>query len=189
MGTACGGSGSQVRRTAVRVNQTVVVRLIELEHYIAHSFVLAVSSKEKSRHRTIDDLTKAWKRKTLGQLIRTIEESYELEATFKMALEWFLEKRNQLVHGLTTHPQYDIETPWGQDEMIAFLSLFEMMSRVIRNAFRACYLVSIDYGNSRLLESPNPKIRFTRKDREAMSMFPYFFILKNPDGKTSGSGV
>lgn len=163
-----------------------IARCQQIEHYIAHSFILAVSAKEKTRYKTIDDLTRVWKRKTFGQLVRTIEESYELEATFKAALEWFLEKRNHLVHGLTTHDQYDIETAWGQDEMIAFLSIFEMMSRVIRKAFYACYLTSIDYGNNHLLEKPNPKIRFTRKQKDEMSVFPYFFILKNPDPHSRG---
>jgi hypothetical protein len=162
-----------------------IARCQQIEHYVAHSFILAVSAKEKMRHKTIDDLTRAWKRKTFGQLIRTIEESYELDPTFKAALEWFLQSRNQLVHGLTTHAQYDVETGWGQDEMIAFLSLFEMMSRVIRKAFYACYLTSIDYGNNYLLEEPNPKIRFTRKQKDDMSVFPYFFILKNPDARST----
>jgi hypothetical protein len=158
-----------------------IARCQQIEHYIAHSFILAVGAKEKARYKTIDDLTRAWKRKTMGHLIRTIEESYDLEPTFKAALEWFLARRNQLVHGLTTHPQYEIETAWGQDEMIAFLSLFEMMSRVIRKAFRACYLVSMDYGNSYVLKAPNTKIRFTKKQKDEMSIFPCFFILKKLD--------
>ncbi|MGB9988114.1 hypothetical protein [Pseudoduganella rhizocola] len=155
-----------------------VARCQEIEHYIAHSFILAVSAKEKSKYETINDLTQAWKKKTMGQLIRTIEESYELESTFKPALEWFLQMRNQLVHGLTTHPQYDIETTWGQDEMISFLLRFEFMSRAVRKAFRACYLVSIDYGNTYLLKTPNPKIRFTRRQKQEMSIFGQFFALK-----------
>jgi hypothetical protein len=155
-----------------------IARCQQIEHYIAHSFILAVSAKDKSKYKTINDLTRAWKRKTLGQLIRTIEESYELETTFKAALEWFLEKRNHLVHGLTTHPQYDIETAWGQDEMISFLALFEIMSRVIRDAFRSCYLTSMDYGSTYLLDKLDPRIQFTKKQKDEMSVFPHFFILK-----------
>lgn len=131
-----------------------VARCQEIEHYIAHSFILAVSAREKRRYATINDLVHAWKGKT------------------------FLEQRNKLVHGLTTHEQYDIQTAWGQDEMIAFLALFEMMSRPIRKAFRACYLVSMDFGNTRLLESPDPKIRFTRKQQDEMSLFGAFFKLR-----------
>jgi hypothetical protein len=156
-----------------------VARCQEIEHYIAHSFILAVSAREKPKYATISDLVRAWKRKTLGQLIRTIEESYELDPVFKMSLEWFLEQRNKLVHGLTTHEQYDIQTAWGQDEMIAFLALFEMMSRPIRKAFRACYLVSMDFANTRLPESRNPKIRFTRKQKDEMSLFGAFFKLRD----------
>lgn len=163
-----------------------IARCQQIEHYIAHSFILAVSAKEKSKYKTIEDLTRAWKRKTLGQLMRTIEESYELEPTFKMALEWFLEGRNQLVHGLTTHTQYDIETTWGQDEMISFLSLFEMMSRVIRNAFRSCYLMSIDYGNTYLQDKPDPRIRFTKKQKDEMGAFAHFFVLKETPTHDAG---
>ena len=158
-----------------------ISRCQQIEKYITHSFILSVSAKEKTRYKTINDLAHAWKKKTLGQLIRTIEESYELEPTFKVALEWFLAKRNQLVHGLTTHEQYDIDTDWGQDEMIAFLSLFEMMSRVIRKAFYACYLASLDYGNNYLLEKPIPELGLTRKQKDDMSVFSHFFTLKNSD--------
>jgi hypothetical protein len=156
-----------------------LARCQQIEHYITHSFILAVSARDKSRYQTITDLTNGWKRKTMGQLIRSIEESYELEPMFKASLEMFLDWRNKLVHGLTTHPQYDIETSWGQDEMISFLALFEMMSRAVRKAFRACYLVSIDYGNTYLLGSPNAKIRFTKKQRDEMSLFPHFFTLRS----------
>ncbi len=155
-----------------------IARCQQIEHYIAHSFVLAVSARNKEKYGTINGMIRAWKRMPLGQLIRTIEESYELEPIFKVSLEWFLENRNQLVHGLTTHPKYDITTSWGQDEMIAFLSLFEMMSRIIRKAFRACCLASMDYGNSYLRDVPDPRIRFTRKEKDEMSIFFEFFKLR-----------
>lgn len=164
-----------------------VARCQQIEYYIAHSFILAVSTKDKAKYETINDLTRAWKRKTLGQLVCTIEESYELEPTFKASLERFLENRNQLVHGLTTHPQYDIETAWGQDEMIAFLSLFEMISRVIRKAFRACYLASMDFGNSYLLETPDPRIRFTKKQKSEMDIFHHFFRLREVSEATKNA--
>jgi len=155
-----------------------IARCQQIEHYISHSFVLSVSAKDKSKFETIDDLTRSWKKKTLGQLVRAIEESYELEPTFKSALEWFLEMRNLLVHGLTTHAKYDIETEWGQDEMICFLARFELMSRAVRMAFRACYLLSIDYGLNFLIERPSRKMRLTKKQLEEVSIFPHFFTLK-----------
>lgn len=155
-----------------------IARCQEIENYIAHSFILATASKDKNKFSTISELTRAWKRRTMGQLIRTIEESYDLDPIFKSSLEQFLKWRNQLAHEITIHPQYDINTVWGQDEMIAFLSFFEILSRAVRKAFRACYLASIDFGNHYLLESPNPKIKFNKKEREEISLFSHFFILK-----------
>lgn len=155
-----------------------IARCQEIEHYIAHSFILGVSMKNKNKYATINDLISAWKRKTLGQLFIAIEQSYELESEFKIGLEWFLSKRNQLVHGLTTHPQYDIQTDWGQDEMIAFLSQFEFVSRAVRKAFRGCYFASMDYGNSFLLEPSKPRVRFTRKQKDEISLFAHFFELR-----------
>lgn len=158
-----------------------IARCQEIEHYIAHSFILGVSMKNKNKYTTINDLISAWKRKTLGQLIVAIEEWYELESEFKTGLEWFLSKRNQLVHGLTTHPQYDIQTDWGQDEMVAFLSQFEFVSRAVRQAFRGCYFASMDYGNSYLLELSKPRVRFTRKQKNEISLFAHFFKLREAD--------
>lgn len=155
-----------------------VARCQEIEHYISHSFVLAVSAKDKSKYETINDLTNGWQRKTLGQLVRSIEESYELDTEFKGALDWFLEARNKLVHGLTTHPQYDIGSTWGQDEMIAFLSRFELVSRDVRKAFRACFLASMHFGNSYLIDEPNSHIKLTKKQKEEMSIFAHFFKLR-----------
>lgn len=156
-----------------------VARCQEIEDYIAESFILATSAKDKIHYKTIGDLIQGWKRKTLGQLIRIIEESYDLEPTFKVMLEWFLRSRNRLVHGLTTHPQYNVHTNWGQDEMVTFLTLFEMRSRVIRKAFRASCLCSIDCGNSFLSKTPNPKVRFTRQQKEEMHLFFHYFILRD----------
>ncbi len=155
-----------------------VARCQEIEHYISQSFILAVSAKDKSKYKTINDLTNGWQRKTLGQLVRSIEESYQLDAEFKGALDWFLEARNKLVHGLTTHPQYDIQSTWGQDEMITFLSRFELISRGVRKAFRACFLASIHFGNSYLMDESDSRIKFTKKEKEEMSLFAHFFELR-----------
>jgi hypothetical protein len=160
-----------------------VARCHQIESYISDSFILAVSAKEKDRYKTIDELRNAWRKKTLGQLVRTIEESYDLEPLFKQALDWFVQHRNRLIHGLTTDLQFDIESAWGQDEIIAFLVLFEMMSRLVRKAFRACFLCSMDLG-IHVFGAPEgmaKSIKWTRKQRDEMSLFPEFFRLKSSE--------
>lgn len=104
-------------------------RCQQIEHLIAHSFILAaLSPSERKRNLTIKETINKWKRKTFGQMILAIEEGYEIEPTVHASLKLFLEMRNKLVHELTRNEQYNIDTSWGQDEMIAFLSLFELIS-------------------------------------------------------------
>lgn len=157
-----------------------VARCQEIEHYISQSFVLGVSSKEKSKYKTISEFAAGWKKNTFGQLIRTIEESYQLEENFKPALEHFLSCRNKLVHGITMTEEFDIHTSWGQSELLAFLTKFEYLSRAVRSAFRSCVYASIEIGNINLIKDEKDKIKLTKKQRSEAALFPHFFILR-PD--------
>lgn len=116
-----------------------------IEHYIAHSFLLGVSKQQKRKYETLNDLIKGWRRKTLGNMLRCIEEAWEIEPTLKAGLELFLECRNRLVHGITTDEQFDIRTHWGREELVAFLSFFDIQSRVVKAAFRSSYYASIHF--------------------------------------------
>jgi len=81
-----------------------VARCQEIEHLIAHSFVFGgISGTERRKYKTIKDMIRGWKRKTLGQMLRAIEEVYEIEPTIHASLQLFLNMRNQLIHGITTH--------------------------------------------------------------------------------------
>lgn len=156
-----------------------IARCQEIEHYIAHSFLLGISEKQKRRYDTINDLTEGWKKKTFGQLIAAIEEAYDIEPTVKICIQLFLDMRNQLVHGLTTSPRNDIHTSWGQDEMVSFLMLFEMLSRPIRKAFRASFYASIDFGVKQWLND-NEKFKrlLSRKQDKEIDIFFAFFSPK-----------
>jgi hypothetical protein len=126
-----------------------IARCQEIEDLIAHSFIFAaMSPAERRRNRTIQETIDAWKRKTLGQMIAAIEEGYHVEPTVNAALRLFLDMRNQLVHGVTISERYNIHTSWGQDELIGFLSLFEMISRPLRKAFESSLYASIEIGKS-----------------------------------------
>jgi hypothetical protein len=48
-----------------------------IEHYIAQSFLLGVSKRQKQKYETLDDLKKGWKKKTLGSMLRAMEEAWK----------------------------------------------------------------------------------------------------------------
>ena len=157
-----------------------IARVQEIEHLIAYSFVLgAIVESERRKNLTIAELIKSWKRKTLGQMLRTIESSREIEPTVKASLELFLQMRNELVHGLTTSEQYDIHTSWGQDETVCFLTLFELISRPLREAFQASLYASIEIGNKHLLkDEPKKHHRLTARQQKKIGLFAAFFSPK-----------
>jgi hypothetical protein len=157
-----------------------IARVQEIEHLIAHSFILgAIVKPEHRKNLTIAELVKNWKRKTLGQMLRAVESSWEIHSTVHASLELFLEMRNELVHGLTTSDRYDIHTSWGQDETVCFLTLFELISRPLREAFQASFYASIDFGNKHLLkDEPAKHYQLTARQRKKISLFVAFFSLK-----------
>ena len=158
-----------------------VARCQEIEHLIAHSFILAaLSPSERKRNRTIQQTVDAWKRKTLGKMLAAIDEGYEIEPTVHAALRLFLSMRNELVHGVTTNDQYDIHTSWGQDELIGFLSIFELISRPVREAFQASLYASIEIGNEIFLaEEPEHRIALTKRQRKKVTLFAAFFTPRD----------
>ena len=91
-----------------------LVRCQQIENYIAESFLLGISKKQKSQYLTINDLKKGWKKKTFGNMLRCIEEAWEIEPVVNASFQLFLQSRNALVHGLTTSEKFDIRTHWGR---------------------------------------------------------------------------
>lgn len=157
-----------------------LARVQEIEHLIAHSFVFgAIAESERRKNSTVAELIKSWKRKTLGQMLRAIELNWDIEPTVHTSLQLFLEMRNQFSHGLTTSEQYNIHTSWGQDETIGFLTLFEIISRPIREAFQASLYASIDIGNKRLLkDEPAKQHPLTSRQRKKIGLFAAIFSPK-----------
>ena len=58
----------------------------QIEHYIANSFLLGISKKQKQKYETINDLREGWKRKTLGAMLKCIEQAWEIEPLLKTNL-------------------------------------------------------------------------------------------------------
>jgi hypothetical protein len=157
-----------------------MTRVQEIEHLIAHSFILGVIiDSEKKKNKTIRNLVDSWKRKTLGQMLRVIEENWDIEPMIHRSLRLFLDMRNKLVHGLTMSEQYDINTEWGQDEMIKFLLLFEVVSRPLREAFRAGFYASIELANThQLKDQPEKQYPLTSRQKKKIGLFAAFFSPK-----------
>jgi hypothetical protein len=152
-----------------------------IEFYIANAFLLGVSKKQKIKYRTLDDLRRGWQRKTLGNMLQSIEEAWEIEPTLKAGLDLFLASRNRLVHGITTDERYDVRTYWGQQELLAFLSFFDIHARIVKTAFRSAYYASLEFGVYHLGRPKNvPENFLSAKQREEAGMF--FELFKAKDG-------
>lgn len=156
-----------------------LVRCQQIENYIAESFLLGISKKQKSQYVTINDLKRGWKKKTLGNMLRCIEEAWEIEPIVKASFDLFLQSRNALVHGLTTSEKFDIRTHWGQKELWVFLKFFEIHSRMVKKAFRASFYASIHFAIEHFGRPAGvPKKLFNKKQDDEMRMFFEFFTPK-----------
>jgi hypothetical protein len=107
---------------------------------------------------------------------RCIEEAWEIEPTLKANLELFLANRNLLIHGITTDERFDIRTHWGREELLAFLSFFDLHARIVKAAFRSSYYASIafaihNWGRPNELSN---KMFGHKHEREASLFFAFF---------------
>jgi hypothetical protein len=159
-----------------------VVRCQQIEHYVANSFLLGASKKQKKRYETIDDLRNGWRKKTFGDMLKSIEEAWVIHPLVKASFELFLEHRNLLIHRIATSDQYDIRTIWGQYELLSFLKFFDIHSRLVKRAFRASYYASLDFAVKNWGAPPGmPKKLFNKKQLQDISLFTAYFSPK-PDG-------
>lgn len=159
----------------------LLARCHQIEEYVANSFLFgAFSEREKYKNDTINDVRKRWKKKTFGGMLRSIEDGWEIDPLVKANFELFRQQRNLLIHGITTHEEYDINTQWGQDELVAFLSFFDVVSRVVRSAFRASCNASISLAVHHWgVPDGMPEDFFDKQQEEEITMFFEFFSLKD----------
>lgn len=55
----------------------------EIEYFLSKSFIFAITEEQKRKYITINDLWEGWSKKTFGQLIRLIQDGYNIESTLK----------------------------------------------------------------------------------------------------------
>jgi hypothetical protein len=157
-----------------------LVRCQQIENYIVHSFLLGISKKQKAQYETFNELRNGWKKKTLGNMLRCIEEAWEIHPLVKAGLELFLKQRNMLIHGITTEERFDIRTSWGQRELLAFLAFFDIHSRIVKRAFRASYYASMHFAIEQWGRPAGlPKKIFSKKHKDEIGLFAQFFSPKH----------
>jgi hypothetical protein len=150
----------------------------QIEEYIANSFLLRISKKQKQQFGTINELKEGWKKKTLGNMIKCIEEAWNIEPMLKANLLLFVSNRNRLIHGITTDDQYDVRTLWGQKELMAFLHFFHLHARIVKSAFRASYYASVEFGFQKWGLPKGLPRDFKRRVRKEAELFFVFFTPK-----------
>jgi len=157
-----------------------LARCHQIENYIVQSFLLGIGDKQKPTYRTISDMRAAWRKKTFGAMLKSIEDGWDIDPLVKANFEIFLRNRNRLIHGLTTEPRFDIRSRWGQLELWAFLAFFDVHSRIVKLAFRSSYFASIQFGIDQFgLPKGVPKnFVLRKKDRRQVDIFYEMFSLK-----------
>jgi hypothetical protein len=156
----------------------LLVRCQQIEQYIAHSFILGFSEKQKRKYKTINELTDAWKKKTIGSLLLCIEEAYDIEPTIHASFKVFLSMRNTLIYDIAVCSKYDINTSWGREELVSFLNVFDFYSLMVKKAFRSSFYASIDFG-SRYFQTNIPKeLRLTPEQDKEIDRFVHYFTPK-----------
>ena len=77
--------------------------------------------------------------KTLGQLLKTLRNTVEIEPEFDSRLRNYLEKRNLFVHGLFLDERFDFNTDEGCGKLTAFLDDVYDDVEYLRTVFTAVY--------------------------------------------------
>lgn len=153
-------------------------RCHKIEYLLSNSFIFGFSDEQKRKYDTINDLREGWSKKTFGQLIRIIQDTFEIEPTLKASLELFLEMRNKLVHDITGDERYDIHDEWGQKELIAFLDTFLTLAEPIKDIALSCYVTSMQFGIEIMKKDGVAVVELPEDSIEKLSTFLEFFNLK-----------
>ena len=152
----------------------------QIEYYFSNSFIFAVSENQKKKYKTINDFTKGWSKKTLGNLIASIEESFEIKEEWKICIKGFIEMRNQFIHGLTTKERFNMYDNWGRKELINFLIIFLNCCTSVKLIAESCVLASIYFANEKLVGNKEEIIPIEEiEDAEGkLALFNEIFTLK-----------
>ena len=118
----------------------------EIEWFLNHSFIFAFSDKQRRKIKTIDEAIEYWSHKTLGAMVNIMKESFEFSEDVENGFKLFIDMRNRLVHDILRSERYNIDTNWGQRELMAYLDLFLTLCEPIKEIATACCDVSFALG-------------------------------------------
>ncbi len=152
----------------------------EIEYFFSNSFIFAVSENQKKKYNTINDFINGWSKKTLGNLISSIEESFYIKEEWKICIKGFIEMRNKFIHGLTTKERYNINDEWGRRELISFLAIFLDYCEPVKAIAESCLIASLCFANDKLVNKDEEKIPIEDVENinEKLALFKEIFILK-----------
>lgn len=176
-----------MRSTLDKMIGVCMTTIHRIENYITESFIFAIGN-EKYGEFTIKEVTHLWKRKlTFGKLIKLIQERFEIDEDIHQALILFLTQRNKIAHGLTKDERYDIETIWGQKELVGYLALFLKNAWLLEDVFESAYIVTLRVGYNLMKEdSNNQELLKTISDfendpaiKEKVALFSAMFQMKS----------
>lgn len=156
-----------MRESIDRMLGVCMTTIHRIENYITSSFIFAVGNKKYDNY-IINEATKFWKNKlTLGKLIQLIEERYEIDEVVHNSLILFLKQRNKIAHGLTKDERYDVDTIWGQKEILGYLALFLRNAWVLEDIVESAYFATIGLGFHFMKdETKDPELLKTISDFE-----------------------
>jgi hypothetical protein len=151
----------------------------EIEFFMSNSYLLGLTEKQKSKHKTINDLLDARNKMTIGALLNIIEEVYEIEPEFKKGFELFLWMRNKFIHGVTQEKKFNFFAAKGERELNKFIDTFFELCLSMRRIFRGCYLASLDFANEwAKRDGKKPPVKLTAEEIEQIGYFTEVFSIK-----------
>lgn len=161
-----------------------VVQCQRVESLMAHSVILGIKEAKTQGYKTVADLISAWEKKTLGAMLRCIEQAYTIEPTVHTCLKGFVSMRNELIHSITTKDRFDIETEWGRRELWAFLVSFRHFIALCEAVFSSTVLASYDFLHcySGELELSTISFPLSSEDSQRTWRFHAYFTPKHGEG-------
>lgn len=150
----------------------------KIEWLISHSVLSALIKKRKREHETLKAAISELEKKTLGSLVSSIENSFDIDVDIQGLLKLFLSMRNQFVHGITQTVRYNIEDNWGQRELIGFLDYFISVAQHVEKIAHGFFEAGLKVIEDSFPENIDKNVRFDYDD-DALGMFVSFFSLKS----------
>jgi hypothetical protein len=139
----------------------------EIESYFAQATLLGLTSKQRTKHHTVDEMWAARDRMTFGQLVLLFKEDWRLDPDFERQLDWFVNERNTIIHRITAMDEFDVNTAEGRQMLDRRLATFISAAYPMLRIFRGACIVSNDFSSFWLKEQKGIDIKHEVPDEWA----------------------